>query len=370
MGEDGHPLHVVHRDVSPQNILISAGGQVRLTDFGVAKARGQIHAPTQTGEVKGKLSYMAPEQVTTKDVDRRADVFALGCVLYEATVGERPFTGGDALATLYQLLEQPIPRPSARLPGYPPELEKIVVKAMSREREERFATAEELGRALERFLLLEKKIVSDGQISELVRRTLSEPIARRTSNIASAAEAIDNPMADPLDGASPLLTTKDTDVTDPVIRTAASAIQPTLSGATLPGPTARRAPRALFIGIGAALAVALGALALVRREPRTEPGEPASAAQTTAASSPAQTSVEPAPVAPLSPVASVAPVAAPSASATLAPSPSATARKPRAPVVHRTAAPPTPASSKPTAPTPTTRPVRSLDPENPFSTKR
>jgi serine/threonine-protein kinase len=100
VGEDGEPLHVVHRDVSPQNVLISTKGQVRITDFGVAKARGQVHAPTQTGEVKGKIAYMAPEQVTTKDIDRRADVFALGCVLYEATTGQRPFSGGDALATL------------------------------------------------------------------------------------------------------------------------------------------------------------------------------------------------------------------------------------------------------------------------------
>jgi serine/threonine-protein kinase len=92
VGEDGEGPGVVHRDVSPQNVLISTKGQVRITDFGVAKARGQVHAPTQTGEVKGKIAYMAPEQVTTKDIDRRADVFALGCCLYEATVGQRPFS--------------------------------------------------------------------------------------------------------------------------------------------------------------------------------------------------------------------------------------------------------------------------------------
>src|SRR5688572_29672283 len=190
LGEDGEPLHVVHRDVSPQNILISTTGQVRLTDFGVAKARGQIHAPTQTGEVKGKLSYMAPEQVTTRDVDRRADVFALGCVLYEATVGERPFSGGDALATLYQLLEQPLTPPSVKRPNYPPELEKIVLKAMEREREARFATAEDLARALERFLMSEKARVSDMRIAELVKTTLAEPIAKRAADFTHAIDAI------------------------------------------------------------------------------------------------------------------------------------------------------------------------------------
>ena len=134
VGEDGEPLGVVHRDVSPQNVLISTKGQVRITDFGVAKARGQVHAPTQTGEVKGKIAYMAPEQVTTKDIDRRADVFALGCVLYEASTGQRPFQGGDALATLYALLEQPLIPPSERMPGYPTELEALVLKALARDR--------------------------------------------------------------------------------------------------------------------------------------------------------------------------------------------------------------------------------------------
>ena len=104
VGDDGQPLHVVHRDVSPQNVLISSNGQVKITDFGVAKARGQIHAATQTGEVKGKLSYMAPEQVTTRDVDRRADVFALGCVLYETTLGVRPFHGRSSVELASSIL--------------------------------------------------------------------------------------------------------------------------------------------------------------------------------------------------------------------------------------------------------------------------
>ena len=82
---DGAPMHVVHRDVSPQNILISEHGHVKIVDFGVARAKGQLHKPTETGELKGKLSYMAPEQLTSKHFDRRADLFALGCVLFQAT---------------------------------------------------------------------------------------------------------------------------------------------------------------------------------------------------------------------------------------------------------------------------------------------
>src|SRR5690606_9409061 len=83
IGPDGTALKVVHRDVSPQNVLISTNGAVTVTDFGVAKAAGQAHRPTETGEMKGKLSYMAPEQVKSKDIDHRVDIFALGCVLYQ-----------------------------------------------------------------------------------------------------------------------------------------------------------------------------------------------------------------------------------------------------------------------------------------------
>ena len=189
--EDGQPLGVVHRDVSPQNVLISTTGQVRLTDFGVAKAKGQIHAPTQTGEVKGKLSYMAPEQVTTKDIDRRADVFAMGCVLYEATTGVRPFGGGDALATLYSLLEEPLTPPSARLAGYPPALEEIVLKALARDPKQRYQTAAEFGRALEAYLVKERTVVSDSDVGTMLRAALHEALERRARAIDEAVDAIE-----------------------------------------------------------------------------------------------------------------------------------------------------------------------------------
>jgi serine/threonine-protein kinase len=193
VGEDGVALGVVHRDVSPQNILLSSNGQVKLTDFGVAKARGQIHAATQTGEVKGKLSYMAPEQVTTRDVDRRADVFALGCVLYEATVGERPFHGDDALSTLYQLLERPIRPPSSVLADYPPALERIVLKALERDADARYQTAEEMGRALQMWLASERTMVTDSDMAELIRSTLGDRIAARAKAVEDALVAVDSP---------------------------------------------------------------------------------------------------------------------------------------------------------------------------------
>lgn len=191
--EHGALLGVVHRDVSPQNILISASGHVQLTDFGVAKARGRLHAPTATGEIKGKLSYMAPEQVTQRDVDGRADVFALGCVLYEATVGERPFHGNDAVATLYQLLEQPLILPSARLAGYPADLENIVRKALERDPALRYQSAEEFGSALSLWIANQGRLITERDIAAVVTEYLGSAIAERTQRIASAESELDAP---------------------------------------------------------------------------------------------------------------------------------------------------------------------------------
>jgi eukaryotic-like serine/threonine-protein kinase len=191
--EHGALLGVVHRDVSPQNILISASGHVQLTDFGVAKARGRLHAPTATGEIKGKLSYMAPEQVTQREVDRRADVFALGCVLYEATVGERPFHGNDAVATLYQLLEQPLVLPSQRLANYPKDLEQIVCKALERDLTLRYQSAEELGSALSLWISAQGRLVTERDIAAVVTECLGSAIAERAQRIASAESELDAP---------------------------------------------------------------------------------------------------------------------------------------------------------------------------------
>jgi eukaryotic-like serine/threonine-protein kinase len=188
--ENGEELGVVHRDVSPQNLLLSRQGHVSLIDFGVAKSRGQIHAPTQTGEVKGKLSYMAPEQVTSKFVDRRADVFAMGCVLYEASVGTRPFHGGDALATMYQLLEQPLKKPSELVADFPEELETIIVRALQRNLDERFQTADAMERALQGFLARSGGVTSDSEVQKILAQYLGEPLEARAKELESLASTL------------------------------------------------------------------------------------------------------------------------------------------------------------------------------------
>jgi serine/threonine-protein kinase len=194
--DDGKRMHVVHRDVSPQNVLISRSGQVKLTDFGVAKAYGQLHRPTETGEIKGKIAYMAPEQITTMEVDRRTDVFALGCVLYEATTGRTPFRGDGALSTLYQLLSQEVVSPCSLEPSYPPQLAEVVLKALQRDPNERYQTAEQLSVALEAWLFESITVVTEQAIAALVADRCSALIEDRTRRIDQALAELTPPPSE------------------------------------------------------------------------------------------------------------------------------------------------------------------------------
>jgi serine/threonine protein kinase len=146
---EGRPLGVVHRDVSPQNVLLSFEGAVKLIDFGVARAFGRV-AHTSPGGLKGKIEYMSPEQASAEEVDHRADVFALGVVLWEVLTGRRLFRRETELATMRAILDDPIPRPS-EIADVPAELDAVVMRALRKRRDARFASAHEMAQALERF---------------------------------------------------------------------------------------------------------------------------------------------------------------------------------------------------------------------------
>jgi eukaryotic-like serine/threonine-protein kinase len=184
--DDGAPMLVVHRDVSPQNIMISASGQVKVTDFGVAKADGQLHRPTEASQVKGKLSYMAPEQLRGQPLDRRADIFALGCVLYEATTGRRSFAGESRRATVHQLLSQTLTPPEALVPDYPKDLARIVVRALSQNPADRFVSAEQFGVALEEWLASTSNIVTEQTIAAMMAETVGPFIRTKAERIEQA----------------------------------------------------------------------------------------------------------------------------------------------------------------------------------------
>jgi eukaryotic-like serine/threonine-protein kinase len=147
---EGRPLGVVHRDVSPQNVLISFEGAVKMIDFGVARAFGRV-AHTSPGGLKGKIDYMSPEQASAEEVDHRADVFALGVVLWEALTGRRLFRRETELATMRAIVDDPIPHPSEIAPTIPIELDQIVMRALRKRKDARYATANEMAVALEKF---------------------------------------------------------------------------------------------------------------------------------------------------------------------------------------------------------------------------
>jgi serine/threonine protein kinase len=190
--EAGVPLHVIHRDISPQNILLTPDGHAKLADFGVARAKDQIHQATETGAIKGKIWYMAPEQFASTSYDRRADVWALGCVLYEATVGVKPFDAGGSAsaATIYQILEARFVAPKDIVPGYPDELESIITTALAKNADDRFATAEDMRQALERWLASSGEPVTDWDVRHVLHERLGPSMGALGKKIQKATAGL------------------------------------------------------------------------------------------------------------------------------------------------------------------------------------
>ena len=186
---DGKPLNIVHRDVSPHNVLLSAEGVVKVTDFGVAKAVGQTHDQTVAGQLKGKLEYMSPEQITGSTVDGRTDVFGMGGVIYEATTGRQPFASSGDLEVMNKIVEGRLDMPSAHMARYPRELEAIVLRAMANNPEQRFASAEQMRQALEGYLSRSGPPVTHADVANLLRSRVGPKMDERLDRIRSAMSA-------------------------------------------------------------------------------------------------------------------------------------------------------------------------------------
>jgi len=189
--ESGRPLLLAHRDVSPPNILCTDDGVVKVVDFGVAKVVGS--ADTMAGALKGKFSYMSPEQTRGHAVDRRTDVFALGIVLYRMTTGRHPFAGGSVLDTVNNIRRQPMPRPRQEDPGFPLEVEEILARCLQKDPDQRYQTMAELGEALGRALLGMGGARDD--LGAFVRSARGEDGLARCAAVREAARVADESYA-------------------------------------------------------------------------------------------------------------------------------------------------------------------------------
>jgi serine/threonine-protein kinase len=193
LGQDGQPLGIVHRDVSPPNILVSMHGHVKVSDFGIAKARHQLHSRTRTGEIKGKFAYIPPEQILGRGVDRRADIYAMGCVLYVASLGLRPFGGGAS--ALGKIVQGKFRLPIELRPDYPEDLQAIVVRSLAADPNQRYQTAEEMRLALEQWMLTSSKIATPSDVARIVRERMNPERRRLVEAVMSQGRTLPEALA-------------------------------------------------------------------------------------------------------------------------------------------------------------------------------
>ena len=178
-GLDGAPLGIVHRDVSPQNIVVTFDGDVKVVDFGIAMSEARrSEENTKSGKLKGKVPYMSPEQARGEPLDQRSDVFSLGTILFELTTGKRLFKGQSELETLKLICDREYPKPSEVRADYPADLEPIVMRALAKERDERYPSARALQADLEAFVRAQRLAVSRLSLESFMRSLFDEQLAR------------------------------------------------------------------------------------------------------------------------------------------------------------------------------------------------
>ena len=172
--ENGSPLHIVHRDISPQNIILSTAGTVKIIDFGIAKAKIKL-SNTDSGVLKGKFSYMSPEHAEGQKLDHRNDIFSLGVILFELLTGQRLFKGKNNLETIKRVKKTRVTTPSDFRPEIPKALDQIVLKALKQDRNKRYQSAGDLAQDLTRFWISHDPNFSPRELITLLTDTFSEP---------------------------------------------------------------------------------------------------------------------------------------------------------------------------------------------------
>jgi eukaryotic-like serine/threonine-protein kinase len=307
--EHGRPLMLVHRDVSPQNIIVAQEGIARVLDFGVAKAIGRAQT-TRDGQVKGKASYMAPEQLRGERVDRRTDVYAAAIVLWEMLTGQRLFDGETPEEKVTKILEMKIVPPSTLAHGIPPALDAAILRGLSRKRDDRFATAREMARAIEQAL----SPASSHEVGEWVRRVAGPSLEARARLVAAVEH-----------GSAPTVLAFESNVADG--GTAPMSVPPAKA------PARRRGVGPIVVLAGVTGCLALGVVARGRLVRRVAPAvSESSVAARAVASEPVTTSVAAFDAGVAAPSAEPAPVRSASPRARPSPRPRASHSESTAPV--------------------------------------
>ena len=277
----GRPLGIVHRDISPSNVLVGFEGAVKLADFGIAKATQAATAEPGTNSLRGKLSYMSPEQCLGMPLDRRADLYALSVVLYELTTGARPY--GEApseFLAMKQTLEAPVRPPSSLRPGYPEELERIVLRGLERDRDKRWWTARELQLELETFARRRQLAMSPVTLARLMEELFPDEL-----HAWHDAQSRGTPLADHVTKSHTLSIDEPGDTTtDPWAGAPAEAAS----------ASPRRDPRRALVAVTLAIAiVASVAAVLVARRSSRPIAPPSQAAVVAPPPAPAQPAAPP-----------------------------------------------------------------------------
>ncbi|NUP13042.1 MAG: protein kinase [Polyangiaceae bacterium] len=253
-GENGEPLSIVHRDVSPQNILLGLDGVARLIDFGVAKASGNATA-TRDGQIKGKVAYMAPEQIRAEPVDRRADVYAASVVLWEMLTGKRYFSEADSdAARMMRALTTEAPPPSTERPELGPEVDAILVRGLQRDPAKRFASAREMAQAIERVT----SPAAARDVARWVEAKAGETLALRTQrmnefDISVATELPGRPSPEVLRESTEISSVQPREVEPPSVVT-----KPAPKSADQPEPVAGRSRTMPLVVLAACAAGGIG----------------------------------------------------------------------------------------------------------------
>ena len=183
----GRPLGIVHRDVTPENIFVSFDGGVKVLDFGIAKAANQVEM-TRAGEIKGKLSYMSPEQCMGKPLDSRSDIFSLGVVLYEWVTGFKLFTGESDVAVLKSITDGKIYKPSYFKGDVPEQIEQILMRALEKDPAQRYQTAWEMQYDLDKFLTNNEFTPSNQHLATFMKQVFADEMDAERARLSGSPE--------------------------------------------------------------------------------------------------------------------------------------------------------------------------------------